>query len=73
MTQDRDRQARNRFIALNVIRLTGALMLTFGLLAISGALRAIPLAAGYALFVVGLVEFLVLPVLLSRAWKNPDR
>lgn len=73
MSEDPDTQARNRFIVLNIIRLSGAAMLAFGLLTIAGALPAIPMAAGYALFVVGLVEFLVMPVLLSRMWKSPGR
>lgn len=71
MTIDPDSQARNRFVVLNLVRLSGAVMLTFGLLAVAGALPALPTIVGYALVVIGLVDFLVVPVMLARRWRTP--
>jgi hypothetical protein len=71
VTPDPDSQARNRFFVLNLVRLSGAAMLTFGLLTVAGALPTLPMIAGYALVVIGLVDFLVVPPMLARRWRTP--
>lgn len=64
--------ARNRFLTISLIRLSGAVMAAFGLVVIAGALPSIPIAAGYISLIVGVVDFLVIPRWLVSIWKTPD-
>ncbi|MEQ1494136.1 MAG: hypothetical protein ABL912_00055 [Novosphingobium sp.] len=63
-------KARQRFLILSLIRLSGAAFLTLGMLVVAGKV-ALPQAAGFAFVTIGLVDFLVLPVFLARKWKSP--
>ena len=66
-------QAQYRFLVINLCRIIGAIMLVIGLAAISREALGIPKAAGYLLFAVGMLNFLLLPVYLSKRWKSkPD-
>jgi len=66
-------QAQYRFLVINLCRIIGAIMLVVGLAAISREALGIPKAAGYLLFAVGMLNFLLLPVYLSKRWKSkPD-
>lgn len=67
---EEDDVARGRFIALSVVRLTGAILAALGL-AIVGGTFDLPAPVGYALFAVGLFEALFLPAILARKWKSP--
>lgn len=69
MSEDEAR-ARNRFIVIQIVRLTGLGLFLFGLLAIAGRVE-LPAVAGYGLAVVGMVEMLIVPLILSRKWKSP--
>lgn len=70
MTQDEETKAQYRFLVINIIRITGAMMLVFGLAIIARGVFGLPKAAGYVLFLVGFVDFLIAPVLLSKRWKS---
>lgn len=63
--------ARSRFILIAAIRWSGALMAIFGLAIVERKID-LPLAAGYVLFVVGLVDALIVPAVLRRRWKSPQ-
>ena len=63
-------QARGRFIVLNVVRLTGAIMAAVGLTTVAGKLP-LPVEVGYGLFAFGLFEALFMPAILARNWKSP--
>ena len=66
-------QAQYRFLVINLCRIIGAIMLVVGLAAIAREALGIPKAAGYLLFAVGMLNFLLLPVYLSNRWKSkPD-
>ena len=66
-------QAQYRFLVINLCRITGAIMLVVGLAAIAREAFGIPKAAGYLLFLVGMFDFLFVPVFLSKRWKSkPD-
>lgn len=66
-------QAQYRFLVINLCRIIGAIMLVVGLAAIAREALGIPKAAGYLLFAVGTLNFLLLPVYLSKRWKSkPD-
>lgn len=63
-----------RFAVLQVLRLTGALLVLLGVVALSHrfpALDAIPEVAAYAIIAVGLADFFVMPMLLARRWRSP--
>lgn len=70
MTQDEETKAQYRFLVINIIRITGAMMLVLGLAIIARGVFGSPKAAGYVLFLVGFVDFLIVPVLLSKRWKS---
>lgn len=66
-------QAQYRFLAINLCRITGAVMLVLGLAVIARAAFGMPKPVGYLLFLVGMFNFLLLPVYLSKRWKSkPD-
>ena len=67
-------QAQYRFLVINLCRITGAVLLVVGLAAIAREAFGIPTAAGYLLFAVGMLNFLLVPVFLSKRWKSkPDQ
>jgi hypothetical protein len=63
-------QAQYRFLVINLCRITGAIMLVVGLAVIAREAFGLPKAAGYLLFFVGMLDFLLVPVLLSKRWKS---
>lgn len=63
-------RAQYRFLVLNLCRLTGAVMLVIGLAVIAREAFGLPKAAGYLLFVVGMIDFILVPVLLAKRWKS---
>lgn len=63
--------AKARWMIIQVVRLTGVAMVLFGILIMAGRID-LPKVAGTVLALVGLVEALVLPLVLARAWKTPD-
>lgn len=63
-------QAQYRFLVINLCRITGAIMLVVGLAVIAREAFGLPKAAGYLLFLVGMLDFLLVPVLLSKRWKS---
>ncbi|MCX7865307.1 MAG: hypothetical protein N2423_09795 [Novosphingobium sp.] len=50
--------------------MTGVGLVLLGLVIINGAI-GLPSIAGYVIFIVGLLDALIVPVLLARAWKTP--
>ncbi|MEP7351169.1 MAG: hypothetical protein ABI668_14615 [Sphingorhabdus sp.] len=71
MNVDDEALAKKRFFLLGIIRLSGALMIAIGLAVIARGFLDLPKVAGYVIFVVGIVDFVAMPVVLSRAWKSP--
>jgi hypothetical protein len=70
MTQDDETKAQYRFLIINICRITGAVMLVLGLAVIAREAFGLPKAAGYVLFLVGMADFLLVPVFLSKRWKS---
>lgn len=68
---DPDRTARNRFHILNLVRLSGTLLMLGGMAVL--AYRWIEPAeiVGIAIFAAGLIEALIVPKILTRAWRTP--
>ena len=67
-----EKLARQRFMLLQLIRLGGAAMAMIGAVIISGRWIDMPML-GYALLVIGAVEFFVLPNLIAKGWRTPDQ
>lgn len=64
--------AQQRFIAIQLIRVTGVALAVFGLVAIAGR-TSVPVLAGYVLFGVGMFDALAMPIILARRWKSPPK
>lgn len=62
--------ARQRFFVIHAIRLGGLMLAGFGLLGIAGRLD-LPKAVGVALFIIGVVDAVVIPLVLTRRWRTP--
>ncbi len=71
MTED---QAKQRFMMLNLVRLTGVILSFGGIANIGGKLlpELAPML-GFALLVTGVADFFVLPVVLKKAWQKQDQ
>lgn len=64
--------ARQRFIALQLIRASGAVFALLGLLIVARRVD-MPMVAGYAFLAVGFVDLFIVPLLLAKRWKSPPR
>ena len=72
MTPAEQTKAQYRFLVLNIVRITGAIMLVLGLAIIANGVFGLPKAAGYVLFLIGIVDFMLVPLLLAKRWKSPQ-
>ena len=66
---DNDSIAMQRFVMLNLVRLSATALTVVGLLIVAGKI-AVPKPAGIAFAVFGLLELLLLPPFLARKWKS---
>ena len=71
MTPEEETKAQHRFLVLNLVRISGAIMLVIGLAVIANGLFGLPVAAGYLLFLIGIIDFMFVPLLLAKRWKSP--
>lgn len=65
-----DQLARQRLMAMNLIRLSGAVFVIIGILVVNHKI-AMPMAAGWVFLAVGLIDFAVIPQVLARRWRSP--
>jgi drug/metabolite transporter (DMT)-like permease len=68
---DTDTLARNRFLALSLLRVAGALLIMAGLVIASGRFPSLPPVAGIVMVVVGAIDFAFVPLWLARRWRSP--
>lgn len=73
MTPEEETKAQYRFLVINICRITGAVLLVVGLAVIARGAFGLPKAAGYVLFLVGMIDFLMVPVFLSKRWKSTPK
>jgi hypothetical protein len=71
MTPEEEAKAKQRFIVLGLLRLSGAVLIAVGMAVIAKGALGLPVVAGYALFAVGIADFILLPVVLAKRWKSP--
>jgi hypothetical protein len=65
-----DDPARSRFFVIQLLRLSGVAFVLVGLAILNGVIE-LPEIAGYVILGIGLIDTLIAPILLSRAWKTP--
>jgi len=61
---------KQRFMAMQLMRLTGLVLTVLGVL-ISGGKIDLPPLVGYFFVVIGIVDFFVMPKVLARRWRSP--
>jgi hypothetical protein len=66
-----DSQARNRHLAISLLRLGGALAIMFGLVIAAGRLPEVPRIVGIIAVLVGALDFALVPLWLARRWRTP--
>ncbi|MBS0313883.1 MAG: hypothetical protein JSS05_06795 [Proteobacteria bacterium] len=66
-----DDPARKRFLAIWLLRLSGAVLVMFGLVIAAGRFESLPRLAGIVMVVVGALDFALVPLLLARRWRTP--
>ena len=67
---DDESLAMQRFVMLNLVRLSATALTVVRLLIVAGKID-VPKPAGVAFAVFGLLELLLLPPFLARKWKSP--
>ena len=67
---DDEGMVMQRFVMLNLVRLSATALTVVGLLIVAGKID-VPKPAGVAFAVFGLLELLLLPPFLARKWKSP--
>ncbi len=68
MTED---QAKQRFVALTLLRLFGLGLVIAGAANIAGAwMPELAPTFGYALLIIGALDFFLIPALLKKAWRK---
>ena len=65
-------RARNRFIIIQLVRISGVALVLIGLLVMNGRIN-LPREAGFVLAAAGLFEAMLAPLLLARKWKTPPQ
>lgn len=61
---------KQRFMAIQLMRLMGAGLTLLGIL-IAGGKIDLPVLLGYVFVVIGMVDFFVMPKVLARRWRTP--
>ncbi len=65
-----DSLAKQRFMVMQIMRLSGVALFVFGIMIVRGILT-LPIVAGYVLAVAGIFDAFLMPVILARRWKSP--
>ena len=72
-SEEREEQARKRFIILNILRFSGAIVVMMGLAISAGRLFPdFPPLLGYLFLILGMIEFFLMPLLLKKSWNRDD-
>lgn len=67
---DDEALVKRRFLAISLVRLSGAAFLTAGLFVLGGKLD-LHQGAGWVFTVIGMIDLLVIPPFLAKKWKSP--
>lgn len=72
MIDENEQRARQRFMLLNLVRITGLAMVFVGI-AIAQGMVDLPPPVGWILALVGVADFFFAPRFLARGWKSDNR
>lgn len=77
MTPADDALAKKRFFALNLMRIMGALLVFVGFVLIRGGFELAGQPTdrwiGVAVVLIGAFDFAVMPKILARRWRSPQK
>ena len=62
--------ARNRWAVIQALRLGGVALVLVGILIRYEVIPA-PMAVGFVLMAIGLIDVVLVPMLLARRWRTP--
>lgn len=65
-----ERQARNRHMLISLTRLSGAVLIIFGMIALSGRID-LDRTYAWVMAIVGMADFFFVPLVLYRRWRTP--
>ena len=72
-SDERERQARQRFMILNLIRFSGVGIVMLGVASVAGKfLPELGPEFGTLLMLIGMVEFFFLPIIVKKGWRRKD-
>lgn len=72
MIDENEQRARQRFMVLNLVRITGLALVFVGIAIAQGAIN-LPAPLGWILALVGVADFFFAPRILARGWKSDER
>ncbi|QIG54811.1 hypothetical protein G6N82_12195 [Altererythrobacter sp. BO-6] len=72
MIDDQEALARKRFMVMNLMRVSGLVLVLLGI-AIARGVIDLPAPVGWVLAAIGLFDFFFVPSLLARSWRKNDR
>lgn len=71
MNDTDESKAKQRYFVISILRLSGAVMIAIGLAIYANGLWDMPKGAGLIIVIIGIFDFIAVPVILSRRWKSP--
>ena len=69
MSEFSENQAKQRFLFLNALRISGVLFVFLGIAVVRQAIEW-PVEVGYLFILLGLVDVFFLPLLMARRWTS---
>lgn len=72
MSANQQKNALGKYFVIGLVRIMGIAIMAVGFAIILNGLGDWPEDMGYFLVFMGGFEFIVMPILLARAWKTPD-
>jgi len=71
--EEREAKTMARFNILNLSRFAAIGFVIFGVVMISGTLFPdAPTALGYTIFIIGVIDFFLMPIVLRKMWAQSD-
>jgi hypothetical protein len=71
-SEERETQAKQRFMLLNLTRFLSVALVMFGIAIIAGRLLEGMELVGYFFVVLGAAEFFVMPLFLKKLWNKKN-
>lgn len=72
MTGNQQKNALGKYLIIGAVRIMGIAMMAIGFAIVLNDFLTLETFIGYVLIFVGGFEFIIMPILLARAWKTPD-